>query len=49
VIPVSADAPNVPFSVVEDRDRIVISTNAMSIEVARETAALTYRTIDGPC
>ena len=47
VIPVSADAPNVPFSVVEDRDRIVISTNAMSIEVARETAALTYRTIDG--
>jgi alpha-D-xyloside xylohydrolase len=47
VIPVSADAPNVPFSVVEDRDRIVISTDAMSIEVARETAALTYRTIDG--
>ena len=47
VIPVSADAPNVPFSVVEDRDRIVISTNAMSIEVARETVALTYRTIDG--
>jgi alpha-D-xyloside xylohydrolase len=47
VIPVSADAPNVPFSVVEDRDRIVISTDAMSIEVARETVALTYRTIDG--
>jgi alpha-D-xyloside xylohydrolase len=47
VIPVSADAPNVPFSVVEDRDRIVISTDAMSIEVARETAAFTYRTIDG--
>ena len=42
-----AGTPVVPFSVVEGGDGIVISTDAMSIEVARETAALTYRTIDG--
>ena len=36
VIPVGAQAPTIPFSVVEGRDGIVISTDAMSIEVARE-------------
>ena len=47
VVRSSASTPVVPFSVVEGGDGIVISTDAMSIEVARETAALTYRTVDG--
>jgi len=47
VVPIGAQTPPVPFSVVEDEDGIVLSTDAMSIAVARETAALTYRTIEG--
>jgi alpha-D-xyloside xylohydrolase len=47
VIPVGDRTPPTPFSVVEGQDGIVLSTDAMSITVARDTAALTYRTIDG--
>ena len=47
VVPADARTAPVPFSVVEGQDGIVLSTDAMSIAVARDTAALTYRTIDG--
>ena len=47
MIPLDGQAPAVAFAVVEDSERIVLSTDALSVEVARETAALTYRTADG--
>jgi alpha-D-xyloside xylohydrolase len=47
VLPVAVGVPAVPFSVVEGLDGITLSTDAITIEVARETAALTYRTTDG--
>ena len=47
VIPLDGQAPTVAFAVVEDSERIILSTAALTVEVARETAALTYRTADG--
>jgi alpha-D-xyloside xylohydrolase len=42
-----AGTPAVPFAVAVSRDSITLSTDDFTIEVARETAALTYRTIEG--
>src|SRR5664280_3709009 len=47
VVPVGAQSPPVSFSVADGPDCLILTTDAITIEVARETAALTYRTIDG--
>ncbi len=47
VLPAPAGTAAVPFSVSDGPDGIVLSTDAMTIEVARATAALTYRTSEG--
>ena len=47
VVPVGAQSPPVTFSVADGPDCLILTTDAITIEVARETAALTYRTIDG--
>ena len=47
VDPAVAGAPAVPFSVTGRGDAIVLATGALTVEVARSTGALTYRTADG--
>ena len=47
VAPCAAEASAVPFSVTERADALVLATDALRVEVARATGALTFRRADG--
>ncbi len=47
VAPTPTGAAAVPFSVAERADAIVLATDALTVEVAKGTGALTYRRADG--